>query len=495
MVNIMTSLESTANKIVQLMDNPDNIRNISIVGDFGTGKSTLCDSLVCNSGVMTDPLSADVKFAQRMSHMGLQHHIDFPSIIPLIHSMHADTDSDCASYLLNLSDSSTAPLNINDGVVLTVACDEMVCTMEMEVLVHNLISQRIRPVLVVNKIDRCVGSSYTAEATCVEFSRVIDEANTLIQTHEDSLLGDVTVCPHKGTVAFCSGLEGWGFTLHTFAKMYASKFGVEVSKMMQLLWVDHFFDKKTWKDKDTDVSTCTNGFVQFCIQPIRQLMKACILDDKEALWPMLTELGIKMNAQDKKLHGKWLMKRVLQRWLPLADVLLETIVVHLPSPSFAQRYRVDHLYQGPLDDKYADAIRNCDPEGPLMMLVSNFVPSGSDSGRHFALGRVFSGRLSKNLVVRVMGPNYVTAAASKTFGVEQPIVWMGKANHPVETVPCGTTIALLSVKELDMQDSTLTNETELDAYQIGSVLCEDVEEIKTKLRRQIREELEKESFP
>lgn len=33
------------------------------------------------------------------------------------------------------------------------------------------------------------------------------------------------------------------------------------------------------------------------------------------------------------------------------------IIYHLPSPAFAQKYRVDTLYEGPLDDPYATSIR------------------------------------------------------------------------------------------------------------------------------------------
>ena len=48
-------------------------------------------------------------------------------------------------------------------------------------------------------------------------------------TYEDVLLGDVQVYPETGTVAFSAGLHGWAFTLTNFAKMYASKFGVDES--------------------------------------------------------------------------------------------------------------------------------------------------------------------------------------------------------------------------------------------------------------------------
>ena len=34
--------------------------------------------------------------------------------------------------------------------------------------------------------------------------------------------------PEKGTVSFSAGLHGWAFTLTSFAKIYAKRFGVEV---------------------------------------------------------------------------------------------------------------------------------------------------------------------------------------------------------------------------------------------------------------------------
>jgi elongation factor 2 len=115
-------------------------------------------------------------------------------------------------------------------------------------------------------------------------------------------------------------------------------------------------------------------------------------DEKDKLFAMLDKLNVlsKLKPDDKELSAKPLMKRVMQNWLPADKALLEMIVYHLPSPGLAQRYRVDVLYEGPLDDVYATAIRNCDPEGPLMLYVSKMIPA-PDKGRFFAFGRVFAG--------------------------------------------------------------------------------------------------------
>jgi elongation factor 2 len=115
-------------------------------------------------------------------------------------------------------------------------------------------------------------------------------------------------------------------------------------------------------------------------------------DEKDKLFAMLDKLNVlsKLKPDDKELVGKPLMKRVMQNWLPADKALLEMIVYSLPSPAVAQKYRVDVLYEGPLDDVYATAIRNCDPDGPLMLYVSKMIPA-PDKGRFFAFGRVFAG--------------------------------------------------------------------------------------------------------
>lgn len=40
----------------------------------------------------------------------------------------------------------------------------------------------------------------------------------------------------------------------------------------------------------------------------------------------------------------------MSRWLSAADTLLEMMVLHLPSPRQAQKYRTAYLYEGPQDD-------------------------------------------------------------------------------------------------------------------------------------------------
>ena len=80
------------------------------------------------------------------------------------------------------------------------------------------------------------------------FIRVVDMVNVIISQYEIPEMGDLYLLPQKGNVAFGTGKDQWGFSLTRFAQIFADKFKIERSKMMQKLWGDNFFDKekKCW---------------------------------------------------------------------------------------------------------------------------------------------------------------------------------------------------------------------------------------------------------
>lgn len=284
----------------------------------------------------------------------------------------------------------------------------------------------------------------------------------IIATYEDELLGDVQVYPSKGTVAFGSGLHGWGFTLTRFADMYAKKFGVDRERMMRKLWGDNYFDasKKQWVEKSQadDGTTLKRAFNQFVLDPIYRLFESILANDKEKYEKMLKALNIVIKGEDKDLEGKALLKQVMRKFLPAHEALLEMIVTQLPSPVVAQRYRVENLYEGPQDDECATAIRECNASGPLMLYVSKMVPT-SDKGRFYAFGRVFSGTVRTGMKVRIMGPNYVPGKKTDLFvkNIQRTVLMMGRYVEPIEDIPCGNTVGLVGVDQYLLKSGTITD--------------------------------------
>ena len=178
---------------------------------------------------------------------------------------------------------------------------------------------------------------------------------------------------------------------------------------------------------------------------------------------------IKQIFEDLELRQKPLLKRCMQKWLPAHDALLEMLVQHLPSPARAQKYRADTLYEGPLDDKYAEAIRNCDSDGPLMLYISKMIPT-PDKGRFFAFGRVFAGTVKTGQKVKIMGPNYVQGKKEDLYvkNVQRTILMMGRKTEAVEACTAGNTCGLVGIDQYIVKSGTLAD---ADATESHSKLC------------------------
>lgn len=81
-------------------------------------------------------------------------------------------------------------------------------------------AERVKPVLMINKVDRpLLELMMEPEDMYNKFARTIESANVIIASNMDDVMGDVQVDPSLGSVAFGSGLQGWGFTLTRFADM------------------------------------------------------------------------------------------------------------------------------------------------------------------------------------------------------------------------------------------------------------------------------------
>ncbi|KAI5367958.1 Putative small GTP-binding protein [Septoria linicola] len=467
----------TVEEIRTLMDDPKNIRNMSVIAHVDHGKSTLTDSLVQRAGIISAKNAGSARFTDTRADEQERGVTIKSTAISLYGTLNDIEDlkdiviptdkSDKNDFLINLIDSPghvdfssevTAALRVTDGALVVVDTIEGVCV-QTETVLRQALGERIKPVVIINKVDRALLElQLSKEDLYQNFSRVIESVNVVISTYFDKTLGDVQVFPEKGTVAFGSGLHGWAFTIRQFAVKYAKKFGVDKNKMMDRLWGESYFNAKA-KKWTKNPEGAERAFNQFCLDPIFRIFDNIMNFKKEETPKLLEKLEVKLVGDEKDLEGKQLLKVVMRKFLPAADALMEMMILHLPSPATAQRYRMETLYEGPPDDASAIGIRDCDPKGPLMLYVSKMVPT-SDKGRFYAFGRVFSGTARSGLKVRIQGPNYVPGSKSDLFvkSIQRTILMMGRYTDPIEDVPAGNILGLVGIDQFLLKSGTLTTD-------------------------------------
>merc|ERR1711988_935986 len=452
-------------------DKTDDIRSMSVIAHVDHGKSTLTDSLICKAGIISAKAAGDARFTDTRADEQERGVTIKSTGVSLYFEYDSEDGKGSKPHLINLIDSPghvdfssevTAALRITDGALVVIDCVEG-CAVQTETVLRQALQERVRPCLFMNKVDRCILELLMEpEDMYKRFRQSVENVNVIIATYNDELMGDIQVAPEKGTVAFGSGLHGWGFNVERFAKIYAAKMGADKEKMMKRLWGDSYFNakKKTWTNvaqPEGCDKPLQRAFCQFIMTPINQLMRAIMDDQKEKYTKMMTSLGITLKGDEKSLTGKPLMKRAMQIWINAADTLLSMIVLHLPSPVVAQKYRVENLYEGPMDDKAAMAIRSCDPAGPLMMYVSKMVPT-SDKGRFYAFGRVFSGTIATGQKVRIQGSHYKPGSKEdlNVKSIQRTVLMMGRTTEQIADVPCGNTVALVGVDQFVLKSATLS---------------------------------------
>jgi len=471
------------------MDKKRNIRNMSVIAHVDHGKSTLTDSLVAKAGIIAAAKAGETRATDtrkdeqercitiKSTAISMYFEMD-PKDLAFCKQEKAKTadGQDECGFLINLIDSPghvdfssevTAALRVTDGALVVVDCVSGVCV-QTETVLRQAIAERIRPVLFMNKMDRALLELQLEQEELFQtFSRIVENVNVIVATYadDDGPMGIVRVDVNNASVGFGSGLHGWAFTLKQFAEMYASKFGVDTDKMMKKLWGENFFNPKTkkWsKNKDNDNKRSFNMYV---LDPIYMVFDAIMnfkKDQVEKLMGKLTTANGKLvkdvlKHEEKELEGKPLMKCVMRNWLPAGEAMFQMIVIHLPSPVTAQKYRAELLYEGPPDDEACNAIKACDPNGPLMMYVSKMVPT-SDKGRFYAFGRVFAGKVATGQKCRIMGPNYVPGKKEDLYekSIQRTILMMGGRVEAIEDVPAGNICGLVGVDQFLVKTGTLT---------------------------------------
>jgi len=481
-------------KIHELMSNVKNIRNISVIAHVDHGKSTLTDCLLIKAKIASkesngarymDTRDDEKERGITIKATAISMHFEMDPQVVEAYGYPGEANGN--EFLINLIDSPghvdfssevTAALRVTDGALVVVDCVDGICV-QTETVLRQAIDERIIPTLVLNKLDRAMLELQFSERELYEvLKRRIETFNSKLVT----ILGEERKYVHpldpvQNDISFCSGLQGWGFTIAKFARFYLkakNKHTFKTEKeLTKFLWSfkhycehdDPFSSEPVFKVyKGSIPEGKKTPFELYILNPLYKVRDMCMEGKIDDIKKYLANFGVDFKNVELAGEGKPLFKIVFKTWLPAAECLLEQIILKLPSPVKAQALRGEHLYTGPKDDDVCKVIAKCDSsdEAPVTVYISKMVPDG-DKG-FVAFGRVFSGNVKPGMKVYLQDPNYIpdpTSTKKNPYLCEKTItkvvVMMGRGYSPIPNCPAGNIVGLVGVEGFLKKTGTITN--------------------------------------
>lgn len=456
--------------MTDLLNFPDQTRNVAIVGHLHHGKTAFMDMLVAQTHDLTERLGkrtgrrkeeqlryTDVHFLERERGVSIK---SAPMSLVLQNTRrksHLFNILDTPGHV-NFVDEVAASVRLADGVVLVVDVVEGVQANTEQIIKHAVLED-LPMTLVVNKMDRLILElKIPPNDAYFKLKHVIEEVNTVIESVLPGQGEKRRLSPEKGNVAFASSSMNWCFTLQSFAKTYADTYpGIDTNDFAMRLWGDIFFNQNGRKFTRKGVEeNSRRTFVKFVLEPIYKLYSHTISESPDDLKETLASVGINLKSSQLKTDAKELLNLVCEQFFGPATGFVDMIIQHVPSPVDGAQRKLERYYTGPLDTKVAAAMVACDPEGPLVVHVTKLFNS-TDAAQFHAFGRIMSGTARPGQQVRVLGEGYTPEDEEDMVVATISDTWIAETcyNIPTSGVPAGNWVLLGGVDNSIVKTATL----------------------------------------
>ncbi|KAI5478508.1 ribosome assembly protein 1 [Pseudohyphozyma bogoriensis] len=393
-------------------------RNLCIVAHVDHGKSSFADSLLAANNIISSRLAGTIRYldsredeqergiTMESSAVSLKWRI--PTKPP------GGGEPVLEEYRINLIDTpghvdfssevSTAS-RLCDGALVLVDAVEGVCTQTITVLRQTHLSH-LRPLLVINKIDRLVTElKLTPTEAYHHLARIIEDVNAVVgsfyasermeddwrwrekqeaakglgeaedqvdeeyQERDDS---NLYFDPANGTVIFSSAIDGWAFRISRFAQLYAAKLGMSEANLNQCLWGDWYLDPKlkrviNRKKMEASGKKLKPLFVQFVLENIWAVYENVSINPNPVMVDkIVASLGVKVRPQDLRAKdSRNLLLSIFAQWLPLAPSTFRAVIDKIPAPPAAQATRVPKMLHPDLGHSHEEIVPTNDLERNL----------------------------------------------------------------------------------------------------------------------------------
>ncbi|MFX1543811.1 MAG: GTP-binding protein [Promethearchaeota archaeon] len=342
-------------RAANLLGKTSQIRNCTVIAHIDHGKTTLTDSLIAASGLLSKEVAATARLLDydmieqergitiKASGISLIHQIEGKDY--LIHLIDTPGHIDFSSHVAR-------GLRLTDGAIIVVDVIEGIMV-QTETVTRQAMSELVRPVLFVNKVDRLIKEKrLNAKRVAEEVNKTVREFNAMLGKYlDDETLEKWEVSFSKTSLCIGSALDKWGLDMSVL---------------------------KNASDGSDATANLASAFMD-----------------------ILEEI---VEAYSKEEQGS------LAEKYPVAKALLDSVVKTCPNPTTAQSYRLP-VFWTPQGNKHDKSLLESSSSGPAILLVGDVQPD-----RHAGLVaavRVFAGTLKRAEPLR----NLRTGKEGKTLQV------------------------------------------------------------------------------
>lgn len=456
--------------MTDMMNFPEQIRNIAFAGHLHHGKTALMDMLVLQTHDIAERQEkrtgrkrdeqlryTDVHILERERGISIKSAPMSLILQGVRGKSHLLNILDTPGHV-NFVDEVAASLRLVDGIVLVVDVVEGV-QINTEQIIKYAVLEDLPLTLVVNKMDRLILELKLPPTDAYfKLKHVIEEVNTVIENTLPGQGEKRRLSPEKGNVAFACSSMGWIFTLPSFAKMYAENYpDVNAKEFAVRLWGDIFFNPKrrSFTRKGTEEQS-KRTFVNFVLEPIYKLYSHTISESPDDLKETLATLRIFLKPSQYRTDAKDLLKMVCEQFFGGAEGFVDMVVEHVPSPLEGAQKKLDRYYTGPTDTKTAESIAKCDQDGPLVVQVTKLFNT-PDAEHFYSFGRVLSGIAKSGQQVRVLGEGYTIDDEEDMSVSTISDTWIAESryNIPTSGVPAGNWVLLSGIDNSIVKTATV----------------------------------------
>ncbi len=370
----MAKKETSLEKIQRLVNSQETIRNIATSAHIHHGKTALTDCLLAAAGLMSEKLAGDLDGG-----MATWQHSDEQERLLTVDAANVSMahELEGKEYLINLIDT---PGHVDFSGNVTRAMRAIDGTIVLACAVEGIMPQT----------ETVMKQALRERVKPILFINKVDR-----------MIKELKLSPEGMQERFMKIIDSFNLLIEQIAEPdYREKWKVNVA----------------------------DGSVIFGSAKDNWAMSVAYMQKKGISFKDIIDLYDK----DEEGRKKWAWDNA-----PLHEVLLDSVVKHLPSPVDAQKYRIPKIWSGDMESEFGKNLLNCDAKGELGFIITNTIID-SRSGKEISAGRLFSGTLKPGMDV------YLNQDKKKQR-IQQVLVYNGIKPEQLEEVPAGNVLAITGI--------------------------------------------------